>query len=184
LALVANPDNNVARQALGRIQSSKILPILDVACIVCGGALFLGLLGALVLPQTGNFDIAFIAAVVALLGGFGLLLLLPIRKRYTSSVDVEHEAQRVRDSLSRKAAVFSHLDEWGEATCRLIYDGSIRPEMTSEMVRLAWGVPPMIDQVEVTIQYTKERWVYDDSPDRDANYVYFRDGAVTKIIWN
>ena len=143
-----------------------------------------GLLGALIMPQLGNFDVAFAAAVVALLGGFGLLIFLPIRKRYTSSVDVEGETQRIRNSLNRKAAIFSHLDEWGEATCRLIHDGSIRPEMTAEMVRLAWGDPPNIDQVEVTVQYSKERWVYDNSPHRDPNYVYFRDGAATKIIWN
>ena len=41
LALVANPDNNMAREALSTMQSSKKLPILNIICILCGGALFL-----------------------------------------------------------------------------------------------------------------------------------------------
>jgi hypothetical protein len=76
--------------------------------------------------------------------------------------------------------VMSHAAEWGEDVCLKILAGKIGIDMNEDMVRLAWGEPSHTDQHEVTKTTEKIRWVY-GRPRKGANYVWFKNGKVTKI---
>jgi hypothetical protein len=53
-------------------------------------------------------------------------------------------------------AIWRNRDVWGEATCRQLLEGKIEPDMTPEMVRLAWGEATETE----TPGKQHARWIY------------------------
>jgi hypothetical protein len=88
---------------------------------------------------------------------------------------VEYRIER-----ARRKAILAHCDEWGEKFCQAVIDKDVLIGMTEEMVRLAWGRPDKIDMREVTERGEKFRWIY-GTPRKDAKYVWFTYGKVSKI---
>jgi hypothetical protein len=86
----------------------------------------------------------------------------------------------IRRENARKAAIQNHAAEWGADICQTLINKNIRVDMTEEMVRLAWNNPSYVDDVEITKNGKRERWVY-GTPRRGANYVWFKNSVVTKI---
>jgi hypothetical protein len=101
---------------------------------------------------------------------------------YSSYASAQAEKKRrIEEEKKRREAILAHLPQWGEAVCQIIIERKIAPNMTREMVKLAWGMPKTIDQTETTAKgLVKERWVY-GQPRKGANYIYFTDGKVAKI---
>jgi flagellar basal body-associated protein FliL len=53
-------------------------------------------------------------------------------------------------------AIWSRRKMWGDSVCRRLLEGKIDTGMTSEMVRLAWGEPTEIEELE----NGQTRWNY------------------------
>lgn len=120
------------------------------------------------------------------------------------------EAERKTQEQGRVQAILSHKAEWGNEMCQWMIDHKINPHkpatmnvmsryhgwgrgtcqrlllqqvevgMTGEMVEAAYGKPPIIDERETTARDEKYRYVY-GRPRRDATYVWFKNGVVTRI---
>jgi hypothetical protein len=80
----------------------------------------------------------------------------------------------------RAGTVLAHKEGWGEDICQTIISKRINPDMTEEMVLLAWGKPNKVETKELTRQGQKTRWIY-GQPRKGANYVWFTNGVVTRI---
>lgn len=90
------------------------------------------------------------------------------------------ERDKKRKEQERTEAILARRHRWSEETCKLLLEKRIRLGMTQEMVSLAWGKPPYVDQEETTAKSKKERWVY-GRPRVNARYVWFKNGRVSKI---
>ena len=120
------------------------------------------------------------------------------------------EAERKSQEDTRSQAILSHRAEWGDEMCQWMIANKINPYkpptinimnryrdwgrdncqrllqqkvevgMTDEMVKAAYGNPPVIDERETTAKDERYRYVY-GRPRRDATYIWFKNGAVTKI---
>jgi len=90
------------------------------------------------------------------------------------------EKQRQAKRKAFEASVRAHAGEWGNEFCEMIIERRIALDMTQEMVMLAWGRPNIVDEKEITKKGNKERWVYGE-PRRNARYIWFADGKVSKI---
>lgn len=60
------------------------------------------------------------------------------------------------EQAGRVDAIWSHRRDWGEGLCRQLINRQLAPQMTPEMVRLAWGQPPDTE----THSATEEVWNY------------------------
>ena len=67
----------------------------------------------------------------------------------------------------------------GGNVCKTIINREICPDMTKDMVLLAWGEPLVIENREATKESFTEKWVYTASP--KPFHVWFTDGVVNKI---
>jgi hypothetical protein len=80
---------------------------------------------------------------------------------------------RVRKAMSLRG-------QWPDNILACIVRKQLAIDMTEEMVALSWGSPNNIEQKQLTKKGVKTRWTY-GTPRRDARYVWFTDGCVTKI---
>ena len=84
--------------------------------------------------------------------------------------------RRETESAERTDHIWEQRDVWGETICRQLLDRQVEPDMTPEMVRLAWGDPQSVRQPEPGV----EQWLYDDAPpEKVTDYVLFKAGRVT-----
>lgn len=84
-----------------------------------------------------------------------------------------------QQQASRVDDIWAKRDSWGEAVCRQIIAGTLQPNMTPEMVTLAWGEPERIAQPNPQA----EQWVYATSADNQPHhYVIFEQGLVTEYV--
>ena len=89
--------------------------------------------------------------------------------------------RRKREQV-RIQEIASHMNDWGEDSCRAIASRKVAVDMTSEMVELAWGTPSNIDRQEVTKRGTgKMRYIYGLPRTEGVKYVWFTNGTVTKM---
>lgn len=80
----------------------------------------------------------------------------------------------------RRARIKAHEGEWGADVCQHLIAKRIGPGMTKAMVAASWGNPDNVDEKEITSKSQRERWVY-GTPRRGANYIWFKDGIVSKV---
>lgn len=76
--------------------------------------------------------------------------------------------------------IMSRYHDWGRDNCQRLLQQKIEAGMTCEMVEAAYGKPPVIDERETTARDERYRYVY-GRPRRDATYIWFKNGVVTKI---
>ena len=76
------------------------------------------------------------------------------------------------ESAERVDRIWQQRDTWGEPLCRQLIEQHVEPEMTPEMVRLAWGEPQAVRQLEPD----GEQWLYNDTA---TDVVSFKAGRVT-----
>ena len=76
--------------------------------------------------------------------------------------------------------IMNKYQEWGKDNCQRLLQQKIEVGMTNEMIQAAYGKPPVIDEKETTARDEKYRYVY-GRPRKDATYVWFKNGVVTKI---
>ena len=76
--------------------------------------------------------------------------------------------------------IMNQYREWGADNCQRLLQQRVEAGMSDEMVRAAYGNPPVIDERESTARDERYRYVY-GRPRRDATYVWFKNGVVTKI---
>ena len=76
--------------------------------------------------------------------------------------------------------IMNHYREWGQDNCQRLLQQRIEPGMTDQMILAAYGTPPVIDEKESTVKDERYRYVY-GRPRRDATYIWFKNGVVTKI---
>jgi cbb3-type cytochrome oxidase subunit 3 len=76
--------------------------------------------------------------------------------------------------------IMNKYQEWGRDNCQHLLQQKIEVGMTNEMIQAAYGKPPVIDEKETTARDEKYRYVY-GRPRKDATYVWFKNGVVTKI---
>jgi len=76
--------------------------------------------------------------------------------------------------------VMNKYAEWGKDNCQRLLQQKIEIGMTNEMVTFALGNPPIIDEKETTATDQRYRYVY-GRPRRDATYIWFKNGVVTRI---
>lgn len=113
----------------------------------------------------------------AVLGIPGLLI---FSNRAEKKRQAEIQAELQRAEAIRRKAVLARRAEWGDDVCRLVIRKQVALGMTTDMVRLSWGLPNDIDQIEVTAKSTKERWIY-GIPRRGAKYLWFKNDEVIKM---
>ena len=88
--------------------------------------------------------------------------------------------ERKKKELERRRAIKSYLGEWGVDICKAVYMRKVMLDMNQDMVLMSWGKPIEIDQKSINSKSVKERWVYGIKR-KNASYVYFSNGKVTKI---
>ncbi len=76
--------------------------------------------------------------------------------------------------------IMNHHRDWGQDNCQRLLQQRIEPGMTDQMILAAYGNPPVIDEKESTAKDQRYRYVY-GRPRRDATYIWFKNGVVTKI---
>jgi hypothetical protein len=76
--------------------------------------------------------------------------------------------------------IMNRYRDWGQDNCQRLLQQKVEAGMTDEMVKTAYGNPPVIDEKESTAKDERYRYVY-GRPRRDATYVWFKNGVVTKI---
>jgi hypothetical protein len=76
--------------------------------------------------------------------------------------------------------IMNRYRDWGADNCQRLLQQKVEAGMTCEMVEAAYGKPPVIDERESTARDERYRYVY-GRPRRDATYVWFKNGVVTKI---
>jgi hypothetical protein len=76
--------------------------------------------------------------------------------------------------------IMNRYRDWGRDNCQRLLQQRIEAGMTDEMVQAAYGNPPVIDERESTAKDERYRYVY-GRPRRDATYIWFKNGVVTKI---
>jgi cbb3-type cytochrome oxidase subunit 3 len=76
--------------------------------------------------------------------------------------------------------IMNKYHDWGRDNCQRLLQQKIEAGMTAEMVEAAYGKPPVIDERESTAKDERYRYVY-GRPRRDATYVWFKNGVVTRI---
>jgi hypothetical protein len=76
--------------------------------------------------------------------------------------------------------IMNRYRDWGADNCQRLLQQQIEPGMTDEMVRAAYGNPPVIDEKETTVKDNRYRYVY-GRPRRDATYIWLKNGVVTRI---
>ncbi|MCB0209934.1 MAG: hypothetical protein KDJ52_11415 [Anaerolineae bacterium] len=79
------------------------------------------------------------------------------------------------ESAKRVDRIWQQRDIWGEALCRRLIEQHVEPEMTPEMVRLAWGEPQAVRRLETG----DEQWLYNDAA---TDIVSFKSGRVTTAM--
>ena len=92
------------------------------------------------------------------------------------------EAERQK-AIEREASIRQIAEEqgWTQEQRENVILRQIQPDMTENMVLLAWGPPTTRDNQEITKSgLNKERWVY-GIPRQGASYVSFTDGKVARI---
>jgi hypothetical protein len=77
-------------------------------------------------------------------------------------------------------SIMNRYRDWGQDNCQRLLQQRIEPGMTDQMVVAAYGNPPVIDERESTARDERYRYVY-GRPRRDATYIWFKNGVVTKI---
>jgi len=78
-------------------------------------------------------------------------------------------------------AIWNRRDEWGEDICRQLISKQISPQMTPDMVRLAWPEPEKIEPLTPP----REKWHYRPmSKQTTAPYIIFENGLVVEIVGN
>lgn len=132
------------------------------------------------------------------------------RGQHLQQMLTHRESERREQEDKRVQAILAHRAEWGDDMCQWMIDHRINPHkpatmnvmnkypewgrdvcqslllqkievgMTDEMVTFALGNPPIIDEKETTATDQRYRYVY-GRPRRDATYVWFKNGVVTKI---
>lgn len=133
-----------------------------------------------------------------------------MRGQHIDQMLSHREAERKTQEDYRVQAILSHQAEWGNDMCQWMIDNRINPHkpatmdimnkysqwgkdncqrllqqkievgMSDEMVQAAYGKPPIVDEKETTARDEKYRFVY-GRPRRDATYIWFKNGVVTKI---
>lgn len=76
--------------------------------------------------------------------------------------------------------IMNRYPQWGRDNCQRLLQQKIEVGMTDEMIQAAYGRPPIIDEKETTARDEKCRYVY-GRPRRDATYIWFKNGVVTRI---
>lgn len=76
--------------------------------------------------------------------------------------------------------IMNRYRDWGGDNCQRLLQQKIEPGMTDEMIIAAYGNPPVIDERETTAKDERYRYVY-GRPRRDATYIWFKNGVVTRI---
>jgi hypothetical protein len=89
-------------------------------------------------------------------------------------------ANRINPYKPSTINIMNRYRDWGRDNCQRLLQQKIEAGMTAEMVETAYGKPPVIDERESTAKDERYRYVY-GRPRRDATYIWFKNGVVTKI---
>jgi hypothetical protein len=128
-------------------------------------------------------SVVILLIVIAFIAG-AVILLATLVRHYKLMREDNHEQEVERlyqvgakTERTRRIAIWSKRDEWGEAMCQLLDNRQIFEGMTSQMVQASWGSPSSIDRKTSNT----ERWVYDD-PFQYDKYILFIDNKVSKVV--
>jgi hypothetical protein len=89
-------------------------------------------------------------------------------------------ANRINPHKPATINIMNRYHDWGRDNCQRLLQQKIEAGMTADMVEASYGKPPVIDERESTAKDERYRYVY-GRPRRDATYVWFKNGVVTKI---
>lgn len=86
---------------------------------------------------------------------------------------------RETESAERVDKIWEQRETWGEDICRQLLAHQVEPDMTPEMVRLAWGEPKAIEPTSTGL----ERWHYHDPPSQQpTGYALFKNKRVIEAV--
>ncbi len=89
-------------------------------------------------------------------------------------------ANKINPYKPATISIMNRYHDWGMDNCQRLLQQKVEAGMTCEMVEAAYGKPPVIDERESTARDERYRYVY-GRPRRDATYIWFKNGVVTKI---